>query len=315
MDAVDRVIITTLIDNYVDVFIPGTKNVERWGPPELVQGATVSYATTPPLIAEHGLSLLIETFREDQKQTYLFDAGFTKYGVPHNIEKLGVDLNKISSIVISHGHPDHTGALAEILKTAEKKIPVITHPSAFLKRYLVFPDGTRVLSNTFTEKALDDAGAEVLLSGDLAILGPGVVATGEIDMVNDFEQHFPLAYYEQNGEMEKDFFPDEKSLMINLKDKGLIVLSGCGHRGIINTVEYAKRATGIEQVHAVIGGFHLTGTTPMEKIERTVEEMKRIEPDFIIPTHCTGWKAMNRFADEMSDNFLLNAVGTRFILA
>ena len=315
MDAVDRVIITTLIDNYVDVFIPGTKNVERWGPPELVQGATVSYATTPPLIAEHGLSLLIETFREDQKQTYLFDAGFTKDGVPHNIEKLGVDLNKISSIVISHGHPDHTGALAEILKTAEKKIPVITHPSAFLKRYLVFPDGTRVLSNTFTEKALDDAGAEVLLSGDLAILGPGVVATGEIDMVNDFEQHFPLAYYEQNGEMEKDFFPDEKSLMINLKDKGLIVLSGCGHRGIINTVEYAKRATGIEQVHAVIGGFHLTGTTPMEKIERTVEEMKRIEPDFIIPTHCTGWKAMNRFADEMSDNFLLNAVGTRFILA
>jgi 7,8-dihydropterin-6-yl-methyl-4-(beta-D-ribofuranosyl)aminobenzene 5'-phosphate synthase len=315
MDAVDRVIITTLIDNYVDVFIPGTKNVERWGPPELVQGATVSYATTPPLIAEHGLSLLIETFREDQKQTYLFDAGFTKDGVPHNIEKLGVDLNKISSIVISHGHPDHTGALAEILKTAEKKIPVITHPSAFLKRYLVFPDGTRVLSNTFTEKALDDAGAEVLLSGDLAILGPGVVATGEIDMVNDFEQHFPLAYYEQNGEMEKDFFPDEKSLIINLKDKGLIVLSGCGHRGIINTVEYAKRATGIEQVHAVIGGFHLTGTTPMEKIERTVEEMKRIEPDFIIPTHCTGWKAMNRFADEMSDNFLLNAVGTRFILA
>jgi len=315
MDAVDRVIITTLIDNYVDVFIPGTKNIERWGPPELVPGATVSYATTPPLIAEHGLSLLIETFREDQKQTYLFDAGFTKDGVPHNIEKLGVDLNKISSIVISHGHPDHTGALAEILKTAEKKIPVITHPSAFLKRYLVFPDGTRVLSNTFTEKALDDAGAEVLLSGDLAILGPGVVATGEIDMVNDFEQHFPLAYYEQNGEMEKDFFPDEKSLIINLKDKGLIVLSGCGHRGIINTVEYAKRATGIEQVHAVIGGFHLTGTTPMEKIERTVEEMKRIEPDFIIPTHCTGWKAMNRFADEMSDNFLLNAVGTRFILA
>ena len=315
MDAVDRVIITTLIDNYVDVFIPGTKNIERWGPPELVPGATVSYATTPPLIAEHGLSLLIETFREDQKQTYLFDAGFTKDGVPHNIEKLGVDLNKISSIVISHGHPDHTGALAEILKTAEKKIPVITHPSAFLKRYLVFPDGTRVLSNTFMEKALDDAGAEVLLSGDLAILGPGVVATGEIDMVNDFEQHFPLAYYEQNGEMEKDFFPDEKSLIINLKDKGLIVLSGCGHRGIINTVEYAKRATGIEQVHAVIGGFHLTGTTPMEKIERTVEEMKRIEPDFIIPTHCTGWKAMNRFADEMSDNFLLNAVGTRFILA
>lgn len=314
VDVVDKVIITTLIDNYVDVFLPGTDSIERWGPPDLVPGETVSYGTSPPLMAEHGLSLLIEAYQGNQAQSFLFDAGFTKEGVPHNLGKLGIDISEISSIIISHGHPDHTAAITEILKTAEKKIPVVTHPSAFLKRYLVFPDGSRLLSNTFTEKTLEEAGAEVVLSKEVTSLGPGVMATGEIDMLNDFELHFPLAYYEHSGKMEKDLFPDEKSLIINLKGKGLIILSGCSHRGIINTIEYAKRITGIDQVYAVLGGFHLTGTTPIERITRTVEEMKRIGPQFVVPTHCTGWKAMNMFAHVMPDNFLLNAVGTRFIL-
>ena len=170
-----------------------------------------------------------------------------------------------------------------------------------------------MLSNTLSEKNLTDAGGDIRLSSELLQLAPFAVATGEIDMENDFEQHFPLAHYEQNGKMKKDFFDDEKGLIINLKNKGLIVITGCSHRGVINTIEYAKRVSGIDRVHAVIGGFHLTGATTMEKIARTVDEMKRIGPEFIIPTHCTGLKAMKQFADAMPENFVLNAVGTKFM--
>lgn len=309
---VDKVEITTVIDNYIDVFLPDSDIIKRWGPPDSVPGSRVAYTTSPPLMAEHGLSFLIRTYQQDQGQVFLFDAGFTEEGVPSNLEKLGIGISEIDSIIVSHGHPDHTAAISAILKLSEKKIPVITHPAAFTKRYLVYPDGKRIVANTFTKKTIEEDGAEVILSKDVTNLGPGVMATGEIDMINKFELHFPLAYYDHNGKMEKDLFPDEKSLIINLKGKGLIVLSGCGHRGIINTVEYAKKTTGINKVHAVIGGFHLTGATPIEKITRTVEEMKKISPDFIIPTHCTGWKAMNMFAQSMPDKFLLNSVGSQF---
>ena len=312
VDVVDKVVITTLIDNYIDVFLPDSDNIKRWGLPGLVPGERVAYSTSPPLMAEHGFSLLIETYQGNQAQVFLFDAGFTEEGVPNNLGKLGIQVSDINSIIVSHGHPDHTASISKILKLSEKKIPVIVHPAAFSKRYFIFPDGSRQLVNTFTEKTIEEAGAEISHSKEITKLGSGVMATGEIDMVNDFELHFPLAYYEHNGKMEKDLFPDEKSLIINLKGKGLIILSGCAHRGIINTVEYAKKTTGIDKVHAVIGGFHLTGTTPMDKITRTVEEMKKIGPNFIIPTHCTGWNAMNMFSKSMPDRFLLNSVGTRF---
>ncbi len=309
---VDKVEITTVIDNYIDVFLPSSDIIRRWGPPNSCPGSRVAYTTSPPLMAEHGLSLLVKTYQGDQSQVFLFDAGFTEEGVPNNLEKLGIGIGEIDSIIVSHGHPDHTAAISEILKQSEKRIRVITHPAAFIKRYLIYPNGERIVANTFTKKTIEDDGAEVVLSKDITKLGPGVMATGEIDMVNNFELHFPLAYYDHNGSMEKDLFPDEKSLIINLKGKGLIVLSGCGHRGIINTVEYAKKTTGIGKVHVVIGGFHLTGATPIDKITKTVEEMKKIAPDFVIPTHCTGWTAMNMFAQSMPDRFLLNSVGTRF---
>jgi 7,8-dihydropterin-6-yl-methyl-4-(beta-D-ribofuranosyl)aminobenzene 5'-phosphate synthase len=309
---VDHISITTVIDNYTDVFLPSSETVKRWGPPDMVPGKSASHGKPAPLGAEHGLALLLEIDHGDRVQKILFDAGFTDEGVPQNLSRLGIDVNGLDCIVISHGHPDHTGAALKILRSAQKKISVVTHRDAFLKRYLLFPDGSRILSNTFDETAIKMSGGEVILSNDEARLATGVIATGEIDMVNDFEQHFPLAYYEKEGEMVKDFFQDEKSLIVNLKNKGLIVLSGCSHRGIINTIEYARRITGVNEVYAVMGGFHLTGATPMERITRSVAEMKRINPRFVIPTHCTGWKAMHLFAEEMADSFLLNAVGTKY---
>lgn len=304
--------VTTVIDNYVDVFLPSTDMTRRWGPPDMVPGKSAAHAKPAPLSAEHGLSLLLEIGDGDRSYTLLFDAGFTDTGVPHNLNALDIETGKIDCIVISHGHPDHTAALPQILRMGGKEVPVYTHSHAFLDRYLVFPGGTRVRSNTFSEKVITEAGGKVMLADKDVRLAPGLVITGEIEMVNDFEQHFPLAYYEKQNELVKDFFQDEKSIIVNLRNKGLVVVSGCSHRGIINTVEYAKRITGVDEVHAVIGGFHLTGTTQWERIERTVSEMKKIRPRFVIPTHCTGWKAINLFAETIPDGFLLNAVGTKY---
>lgn len=309
---VDRLTITTIMDNYVDVFLPSTEMTKRWGPPDMVPCKSASHGKPAPLWAEHGLSLLIEAEHEGLVHRILFDTGFTDDGVPHNLNRLGIDTKGIDFIVVSHGHPDHTAAVPGVLRSAGKKIPVITHPDAFLKRYLVFPNGDRVLSNTFDKTIITSSGGEAVLTSKDTELAPGVIATGEINMINDFEQHFPLAYYEKEGELTKDLFHDEKSLVIHLKNAGIVVLSGCSHRGIINTVNYAKKLTGIDEVYAVIGGFHLTGTTSMERVTRTVAEMKKIRPRFVIPTHCTGWRAINLFAEEMKDSFLLNAVGTKY---
>jgi 7,8-dihydropterin-6-yl-methyl-4-(beta-D-ribofuranosyl)aminobenzene 5'-phosphate synthase len=105
---------------------------------------------------------------------------------------------------------------------------------------------------------------------------------------------------------------DDQALVINIPDKGLVMISGCAHAGIINTVEYAKKITGISTVHAVLGGFHLTGPAFEPIIRPTIDEMKRIDPDYIIPMHCTGWNAINGFAREMPGKFILNTVGTTY---
>lgn len=106
-----------------------------------------------------------------------------------------------------------------------------------------------------------------------------------------------------------DPFRSDQGLVIKLKGKGPVVISGCAHAGIINTVEYAKKITGTDRVHAVMGGFHLRGQVFDPIIQPTIDEMKRIDPDYVVSMHCTGWKAINQFAEEMPEKFLLNTVG------
>ncbi|MPM63708.1 hypothetical protein SDC9_110590 [bioreactor metagenome] len=137
--------------------------------------------------------------------------------------------------------------------------------------------------------------------------------TGEIERKIPFEKGFPWAEAKINGKWVTDPFLDDQGLVIKLKDKGLVVISGCAHAGIINTVEHAKKITGTDRVHAVMGGFHLTGQIFDPIIQPTIAEMKRIGPDYVVPMHCTGWKAINQFAEEMPEQFLLNTVGTTYI--
>jgi 7,8-dihydropterin-6-yl-methyl-4-(beta-D-ribofuranosyl)aminobenzene 5'-phosphate synthase len=143
-----------------------------------------------------------------------------------------------------------------------------------------------------------------LLDGSLLFLG-------EIPRKTAFEKGMPRAHYEEDGQEKWDPIEEDTAVVANVNGKGLVVLSGCAHSGIINTVRYARELTGVDRVLAVMGGFHLTGPDFSDIIEPTTEALKDIGPDYVVPTHCTGRNAVMHIEKEMPDRFLLNMAGTR----
>jgi 7,8-dihydropterin-6-yl-methyl-4-(beta-D-ribofuranosyl)aminobenzene 5'-phosphate synthase len=164
------------------------------------------------------------------------------------------------------------------------------------------------------ENMLREAGMEIRKIREDSILASGcVLVLGEIDRITEFEKGMPGMEAEIKGQWVKDPFSDDRGVALKIKNKGLVVIGGCSHAGIINTVKHAQKATGTPKVHAVLGGFHLTGPMMEPVIGPTIGEMKKIGPDYIVPTHCTGWRAINQFAKEMPEQFILNTVGTTYI--
>jgi 7,8-dihydropterin-6-yl-methyl-4-(beta-D-ribofuranosyl)aminobenzene 5'-phosphate synthase len=221
----------------------------------------------------------------------------------------------VEAVVLSHGHFDHFYALDKVLGRLPKGIAVILHPEAFLNRRLnIAPLGMQVPLPSLEEAALRKAGMKIHKVREDSTLGAGhALVLGEIERVTEFEKGFPWAEAEMGGKWVKDPFPDDRGVAFRVKNKGLVVIGGCSHAGIVNTVKHAQKVSGAGKVHAVLGGFHLTGPLFDPIIKPTIEEMKKIGPDYIVPTHCTGWKAINEFAREMPDQFLLNTVGTTFV--
>ena len=308
----DRVEILTLMDNYTDVLLRNTKVVTR--PPLAKEGSIPVDA----LLAEHGLSLLVRVYQGEERRSILFDTGYTRIGVPHNLEMLNVDLNEIEAIVLSHGHMDHTGSLYPILDKMTGPVSVVVHPDAFLSpRYFGLDDGRKLLfPQTLVKTELEDRNIEIIESSTPKLLADDMVmVTGQVERVTAFEKGLPNAQMERNGKIEKDLILDDQSLVINFKGKGLVVIAGCSHAGIINTILYAGKMTGVERVHTVMGGFHLTGPIFEPIIEETIKELKKMAPEVLVPMHCTGWKAIQRFSDEFPSSFALNSVGSRFTLS
>jgi 7,8-dihydropterin-6-yl-methyl-4-(beta-D-ribofuranosyl)aminobenzene 5'-phosphate synthase len=142
---------------------------------------------------------------------------------------------------------------------------------------------------------------------------PGAYFTGNVERVTAYET-MPTNLKVKLGEkIENDTFPGEQGLFFNIKGKGLVVLSGCAHRGIVNTVKQAQKAAGTDKVHTVMGGFHLI-SAKQEVIQSTVADIKAMKPDYIVPTHCTGFAAMSAFSREMPNQFILNTAGTKYII-
>ncbi len=306
---IDRVEILFLIDNYVDTLLPDQECVVR--PPWTDEEGQMK----TPLLAEHGLSILIRTFEGDTSHTVLMDGGVSVKGLLHNVECLEVDLSTVETVFLSHGHFDHwTGLTQMVARTGKKDLPLCFHPDAFLNRRLVMPDGKHHILPPFSEESLLEAGARVELGKAPKVLAEGTVGlTGQIERQSDFEKGFPIHYCEREGKLEPDpWIWDDQSLLVHVRDKGLVVLSGCGHSGIINTVHHAREITGVQDVLAVMGGFHLTGGIFEKIIDPTVEALLEIDPRWIVPTHCTGWKAVQKFQTHFPDRFIQNSVGTTF---
>ncbi len=211
---------------------------------------------------------------------------------------------------------DHYGALLSILDHLKKPVPLVVHPEAFSSpRYVEPPGKKRLTFPVLKEKDLLARGARLIRSEGPYISADGLWAvTGEVERTTDFETGRPHAWIERNGKMEKDKTLDDQSVVVALRNRGVVIVTGCAHAGIINTVRYSQKITGIDRVHAILGGFHLSGKDFEGIIDPTIEELRAIGPDLIVPTHCTGWKAMERMSKAFPHRFVQNSVGTRIVL-
>lgn len=306
---VDKVEILILVDNYVDLLLPGNEHVQR---PPLAKEGKIFRET---LIAEHGLSLLVTVHTAGESHGVLLDTGANLFSVRHNLKVLGLNLDHLDAIVISHGHSDHTGGLEATLEDFPAPVKVFLHPTAFVRRHIDLPSGERMTFPLMMQRnEMEQRSVEVTESvGPSLIAGNTVLVTGQIPRVTGFETGLPGALMEVEGGLQPDPMHDDQSIVVSLGDKGLVVISGCAHSGIINSVLYAREVTGQSRIHTVMGGFHLTGPAMDPLIEPTVAEMKKLAPHVIVPIHCTGFAATNRFAQEFPSAFVLSSVGSKIV--
>jgi 7,8-dihydropterin-6-yl-methyl-4-(beta-D-ribofuranosyl)aminobenzene 5'-phosphate synthase len=302
----ESVQLTCLVDNSVDVLLANTGIAKR--------APLRDDWNARPLVAEHGFSAVLSLEIAGKIRKILFDSGLDPHAATHNAEVLNLDLSDCEAAISSHGHIDHTGGLLDVKNKIGKKISLLVHPYAFRNRLVKFPDG-RILNLLAPDKVkLSEVGYDVVENkGPSLWMDDFLLVTGQIPRTNDFEKGFPIHFAQLDGKLEPDpLIEDDQALVFMLRDKGLVVVTGCAHAGLINTLSYAKELTGEDRVYGVIGGMHLTGGLFEGIIPRTVKELSEIKPRFMIPCHCTGVRAVNEIMNEMPDSFIQNSVGTTY---
>ncbi len=308
---VEKVEITCLVDNSVDVLLPNTEVAKR---PALSRNWYEQ-----PLIAEHGFCAVLTLQMGGLKRSLLLDSGLDPLAACHNADVLGLDISYCESMVSSHGHIDHAGGLLNIGNKVNKskRTPLILHGNAFRNRLVKFQDGRTISLPAPNRSLLIKTGFDIIEKRSPSLLvDDRVLVTGEIPRTNNFEKGFPNHYSEMDdGEIEVDpLIEDDQALVLNIKDKGLAVITGCGHAGIINTLNYAKELTGEDRLYAIFGGMHLSGGLFEPIIPKTVEELERMQSKVVVPCHCSGMKAMTEIARKMPYAFIQNSVGTTYTL-
>ncbi len=306
----ESITVTVITDNFSDVNQPEKKITRR-----LKKLPTPLDAAAH---AEHGLAYQIETVVNGKSSCCLFDFGTDPQGVMKNMKLLKMDLSKVEALGLSHDHWDHESAFVEIMKVKKNEfrnsLPLYVGEQFFVGTYQRLPSGEVISLSTLKKEDVSGLGIVKIteIKGPTPFI-PGAYFTGKVEQVTDYEKVAPNLLAKRGNEYVQETFPGEQAVVLNAKGKGLVVLSACAHRGIVNTVKQAQKMTGIEKVYLVIGGFHLTGAKP-ELIQKTVAGMKAINPQFIVPTHCTGFEAIDAFKKEMPDQFILNTAGTKYII-
>ena len=319
---VDAVRITILMDNATDPLLFQTPHVERttWfhhlAKPR-VASAVTDDGLPDALIAQPGFSALVRVTSGGRERTILFDAGVTPTGVVENMHRLEILPGDIETIVLSHGHWDHVAGMEGVAKEVGRgNLPVLIHPDFWRRRRIAIPGlGPAELPAT-SRPALEGAGFEIVEERQPSfLLDSSVLVTGEVDRTTPFETGFMGHEAQVHGSWEPDpLILDDQAIVMRLGGRGLVVLTGCGHAGIVNVVRHAQRLTGETAVAAVIGGFHLSGPMFEPIIEPTVAAFDDLQPELLMPAHCTGWKAVHRLAARFPDAFVQSAVGTTISL-
>lgn len=306
LQPVDSLTVTTLVDNVTDLLLrdEGPARRSSWGP------ALAGDA----LRAEHGFSALVTISRNGRETRLLFDTGVTPDGMVENMRRLELSPRDIDLIVLSHGHWDHTTGMDGLVgELGRANVPVLIHPEFWSRRRIALPGKEPLELPTASRAALEGAGFEITEERQPSFLLDGsLLVTGEVDRTSGFEQGLPHHEAHRDGAWRPDpLILDDQALVANVAGRGLFVLTGCGHSGIVNILRYVRRLTGVDRLHAVVGGFHLSGPAFEPIIGATCDALAEFAPDHLVPTHCTGWPAGQALAARMPDAFIQNSVGTR----
>ena len=318
LEPVNAVTVTTLVDNVTDWLLADQGPATRppmGAAPRIPAPLFTGGATDDALQAEHGFSALVTIARGDRETRVLFDAGRTPDGLVENMRRLGLSPHDIDIIVLSHGHWDHvTGMHGLVAHLGHANMPVLIHPEFWTRRRLAFPGREPVEIPTTSRSALRGAGFEIVEERRPSFLLDGaLLVTGEINRTTEFERGFPGHEAHRNGAWEPDpLILDDQALVAMVRGRGLVVLTGCGHSGVVNILRHVRGLTGEDRIHAVLGGFHLSGPAFEPIIEPTCAALGEFAPDHLVPAHCTGWRATHALAARFPEAFIQNSVGTRF---
>jgi 7,8-dihydropterin-6-yl-methyl-4-(beta-D-ribofuranosyl)aminobenzene 5'-phosphate synthase len=328
---VDQLVMTNVVDNIYDVFAKSGKIGE----------VTVQRTAPQPMpLSEHGLAYHLASVRGDERKEILLDFAGTGQSLTNNYQVLKVDPTKADALIISHGHADHYGALPDLVRVLHGQMPsgltlYAGGEDTFCHRWVVTPDGQKRDGGQLNRTELEAQGIKVVLAKEPAVVAGHAFTSGHIPRLIDFEKppaaarleagppgsgceaslHFPpgtLQVEAKPGELVTDIFWGEHATAYHVKNRGLVIISSCGHAGIINSIRQIQKATGVNKVHAAVGGWHLA-PSPEEIVAKTVAAFKEIDPDYLIPMHCTGFNTMMAIQREMPTKLIMPSTGTRLV--
>jgi 7,8-dihydropterin-6-yl-methyl-4-(beta-D-ribofuranosyl)aminobenzene 5'-phosphate synthase len=303
---VDRISITTVVDNSIDSLRPDEKVARRF--------THARARKMPTLRAEHGLAHWVEVTRGAETRRIALDWGLTDASYVHNLHELGLDPAGLDALALSHGHQDHWGGLPGFLRACRPRlrraIPFYAGRDHFLPRYHE-RDGDRVYVGRLDREDLQRQDLDVRVVEEPTVAADAVLLSGEVRETAPFEVIPPSLKVERDGQIVQDTFIGEQTLIANVRGRGLVVVTSCSHRGIVSICRHATRAAGVDRVHAIIGGFHLSGLAA-ERHEQVADAFRQMEVRHIVPQHCTGLEAVATLYRHFPSEMVVSSVGTTF---
>ncbi len=266
-----------------------------------------------PYLGQHGLSFLLEGTRGENTRRILVDVGQNSEALLNNMRIMNIRPAIIGAVVLTHCHYDHTQGIVAMLKEIGKRdVPVIAHPDTFRTHFVIQPCLRHVgVTQHDSREEIENAGGRLFLTKDPLEIMPGIMTTGEVKRQTDFEELGIELKTIENGRIKDDQMLDDTSVIANIRGKGLVIVTGCSHAGIVNIVRHARELTGCDQIEGVVGGLHLVDA-PDARIKRTAEELSKLNPKWICAGHCTGFKAQVELYLALGERFSPLHTGMKF---